>query len=130
MVTISKIFILLGSINAFLAVAAGAFGAHALKGKLDPGMLATYDTAAHYHLIHALGLLVIGLLGQSLQGGALLNWAGWMMLAGIVLFSGSLYALSLSGIRGLGAITPVGGLLFLGAWLAVAMAAYRSMAGS
>jgi uncharacterized membrane protein YgdD (TMEM256/DUF423 family) len=103
-----------GAINAFLAVAAGAFGAHALKARLAPDLLAVFETGARYHMYHALGLFAVawtyGARGPSA------NVAGACMLAGIVLFSGSLYALALSGVRALGAITPLGGLAFLAGW--------------
>lgn len=115
----------LGALNAFLAVAAGAFGAHALKARLTPDMLAVFETGARYHMYHALGLLAVGLLAHARPSG-LLQGAGVAMLVGIALFSGSLYALALSGVRALGAITPLGGLGFLVGWLLLALAAWRS----
>lgn len=118
----SSPLLLLGSINAFLAVALGAFGAHGLKSVLTSEALQTWNTAVQYHFFHALGLLVIALLVEKLPGALT---AGWIMLAGIVLFSGSLYVLSVSGIKILGAITPFGGVCFLVAWLWVAVLAYR-----
>ena len=114
--------LLLGSLNAFLAVALGAFGAHGLKATLSAEALQTWNTAVQYHFFHALGLLLIALLVEKLPAAVT---AGWIMFAGIVLFSGSLYLLSLSGIRILGAITPFGGLCFLAAWLWLAVLAYR-----
>jgi len=118
-------FITVGAILAFLAVASGAFGAHALKDVLTPHMLAVYHTAADYQMWHAIGLILIGLLLQQ-RPSKTLRKAGWLMLAGTVIFSGSLYALSLSGIKILGAITPVGGALLLAAWLVFAYASTQS----
>lgn len=106
-----------GAILAFLGVALGAFGAHALKAKLAADMLAVYQTAVQYHLWHALGVVLIGVLAQLLPASKWMPIAGWTMVAGIVIFSGSLYALAISGIRVLGAVTPIGGLALLAAWL-------------
>ncbi len=108
--------------NAFFAVAAGAFGAHALRQRLDPEMLAVFETGARYHMYHALGLVAVAF---AVSQGRPANIAGWLMLIGIVLFSGSLYALSLSNIRQLGIVTPLGGLAFLAAWAALAVAWLR-----
>ena len=121
-----KLFIALGALNAALAIALGAFGAHALKTRLSAELLAVYNTANHYHVIHSLGLILLGIIAWQLPGSTLLKAAAWLMLAGIVLFSGSLYVLALSGIRWLGAITPLGGLAFIFAWLAVVIAIWRS----
>ncbi len=124
-------WLVLGASNMFLAVATGAFGAHALKATLSADMLAIWHTAVQYQMIHALGLLAIGLLGllqtrlANREPNPLLNIAASAMLAGIVLFCGSLYALALSGIRLLGAITPFGGLAFLLAWALLAAAAWK-----
>ncbi|NVJ21380.1 MULTISPECIES: DUF423 domain-containing protein [Myxococcus] len=118
-------WLVLGAVNAFLSVAAGAFGAHALKARLPPDLLVIFETGARYHMYHALGLLAVGLLAL-LRPSSLLNGAGWAMLVGIVLFSGSLYALALSGIRVLGAVTPLGGLGFLAGWALFAIAAWRA----
>ncbi|MDX1807812.1 MAG: DUF423 domain-containing protein [Paenisporosarcina sp.] len=118
-----------GAINAFLAVTFGAFGAHALKEKLSEKYLAIWETAVQYQMYHAIGLIIIGILmspsivGQVSQ----LSWSGYLMLAGIVLFSGSLYVLSLSGIGVLGAITPIGGVAFLIAWVLVIVAVVKHM---
>ena len=117
-------WLILGAANAFLSVAAGAFGAHALRAKLAPDLLNIFETGARYHMYHSLGLIAIGVLSQ-LRPSPLLNGAGWAMLAGLVLFSGSLYALALSGVRALGAITPLGGLGFLAGWLLLTLAAWR-----
>jgi uncharacterized membrane protein YgdD (TMEM256/DUF423 family) len=120
------IFLLLGSLCALVAVALGAFGAHALEGRFSTEMLATWETATRYHFYHSLGLLIVGLVGLHFPRSALLQWAGWLMFAGILLFSGSLYVLSASGIRWLGAITPVGGAAFIAAWLLLATAVVRN----
>lgn len=121
----AKIFVFLGSINAFLAVALGAFGAHALKNRLSEEMLAIYQTGVHYHIIHALGLILIGIIAQRATESTLVNWSGGLLLLGIVLFSGSLYVLSFSGIRAFGAVTPFGGVSFLAGWILLAIAALR-----
>src|SRR5579872_1160690 len=107
-----------GAVLAFLAVAAGAFGAHGLKDVLDAEMKAVYETAVRYQMYHALALLLVAALADKLSIRAV-SWSGACFLGGVILFSGSLYALSLSGIRELGAITPLGGLLFLAGWLAL-----------
>ena len=116
MTTGAKLFLTAGGLAALAAVVLGAFGAHALKSRLSAEMLALWHTGVEYHVYHALGLLAAGLVATQLPESALLKWSGWLMLAGIVLFSGSLYALALSGERWLGAITPIGGLGFLAAW--------------
>jgi len=120
-------FLLLGAVCAFLAVAMGAFGAHGLKAVLTPERLAVYQTAVHYQMWHALGLIAIACVGRIFPAGdKLLRWAGWLMFAGIILFSGSLYLLVLLNINGLGMITPFGGLAFLAAWLILAVVAHRN----
>ena len=122
-----RTFVLLGAVNAFLAVGCGAFGAHGLKTRVSPEMLAVWETGARYHLFHALALLLIALLSVHLpQAAPQIRAVGWLFFAGIVLFSGSLYALALSGVRVLGAITPLGGLCFLAGWALLAVAAARS----
>jgi uncharacterized membrane protein YgdD (TMEM256/DUF423 family) len=103
-----------GAINAFLAIALGAFGAHALKRRLDGERLAVFETGARYQMFHALALIAVSWLATTRRQPA--DIAGALFLAGIVLFSGSLYALALSGVRKLGAITPLGGLCFLLGW--------------
>lgn len=112
----TQVFLLSAGINGFLAVALGAFGAHALKNLLDAQLLATFQTGVQYHMTHTLALLVVALLTIQFPHNSLLRISGWLLILGIVFFSGSLYALSLSGIRWLGAITPIGGVFFLGAW--------------
>lgn len=117
----------IGAINALLAVAAGAFGAHGLKKKLTADMLAVFETGARYHMFHALGLFGAAWLVDRLGPGkgGLAATGGTLLLAGIVIFSGSLYALALSGVKVLGAITPIGGLAFLIGWALLAIAALR-----
>lgn len=114
-----KVWGFVGALLAGLAVAAGAFGAHALKTRLAPEMLQVFETAVRYHMYHALGLLALALARDRLPESNF-DLTGWLMLAGILLFSGSLYALCLTGVRGLGAITPIGGLCFLAAWALMA----------
>ena len=115
-----RTFLALGAINAFFCVALGAFGAHSLKQKLSIDMLAVYQTGVQYHFYHALGLVAVGLVLLHFPKSRLVMLSGWLMFAGIVLFSVSLYVLSLTGIRGLGAITPLGGVAFLSAWALLA----------
>jgi uncharacterized membrane protein YgdD (TMEM256/DUF423 family) len=121
----TKVFVFLGAINGFLAVALGAFGAHALRERLSVEMLEVYKTGVQYHMAHALALLLVGLLAERWRENRLLQASGWLFFAGIVLFAGSLYALAVSGTRILGAITPLGGLCFLAGWLLLAVAAAR-----
>jgi len=121
-----KVFLLLGGLDMLISVALGAFGAHALKRRLSEDMLNIYQTGVQYQMAHALGLLLIALIPGSLASGPLLYAAGWLLFAGIVLFSGSLYALSLSGVRKLGANTPLGGLCFLAGWALLAVAVLQS----
>lgn len=122
----ARIFLVFGSLALLLAVAMGAFGAHLLKTRLAPEMMAVYETAVHYHFYHALGLLAVGLLALHVPAAALLGWVGGLMATGLILFCGSLYTLSLSDVRGLGMITPVGGLAFMMAWLLLAVAVWRA----
>lgn len=117
-------FLALGALSGGIAVALGAFAAHALKSRLDPQMLVTFETGARYQMYHALALLAVGLLAER-NSDRLLTASGVLLLAGTVLFSGSLYALALTGMRGLGAITPFGGVAFLAGWLCLALAAWR-----
>jgi uncharacterized membrane protein YgdD (TMEM256/DUF423 family) len=118
----AKTFLLLGALACMLAVLLGAFGAHALRGKLTADLLAIYQTAVQYHFWHALGLLAIGIVAMHLPASAALRWAGWLMLAGIVIFSGSLYLLAITGVRWLGAITPIGGTALIASWALFALA--------
>jgi len=108
-----------GAIFMALAVLFGAFGAHALKNILSPEMLAVYKTGVEYQFYHALGLLLVGLTGFQVKS-KFINWAGILLVAGIILFSGSLYMLALSGIKTIGAITPIGGLSFVAGWICLA----------
>jgi uncharacterized membrane protein YgdD (TMEM256/DUF423 family) len=124
--SMSKIFLTLGAVNAFLCVGLGAFGAHGLKQRLSVEMLAVYQTGVQYHFYHALGLVGVGLMLLHYPTSKPMRVSGWLMLAGIVLFSLSLYTLSLTGIRGLGAITPFGGVAFLSAWAMLAYGAWTA----
>lgn len=114
-------FIILGSLFMALAVAIGAFGAHALKSRIAPDKLKIYEVGVQYHIAHALGLILIGLLANYYPDAQLILTAGWFLVAGIVLFSGSLYVLSLVKARFLGPITPLGGLCFMIGWVLVAL---------
>ena len=120
-----RIFLLLGALSALLAVAAGAFGAHALKGRLSLDMLAVFETGARYQMYHALGLIAVAWL-HGRWPGVLSAAAGWLFVAGILLFSGSLYLLALSGQRWLGAITPLGGVAFMAGWLCLVVLAWKA----
>jgi uncharacterized membrane protein YgdD (TMEM256/DUF423 family) len=120
-----QIFVAIGGINALIAVALGAFGAHGLQGHLSNDMMSVFETGVKYHFYHALGLIAIGLISTHLPESSLLKSSGWLMLAGIVLFSGSLYVLSTTGIKWLGAITPFGGMAFIVAWLLVVIAVLK-----
>jgi uncharacterized membrane protein YgdD (TMEM256/DUF423 family) len=119
-----RVFFIAGALLAGLGVAAGAFGAHALRARLTPEFLNVFETGVRYHLIHALGLLSTAWATTRWPGPAT-NAAGWLFLAGIFLFSGSLYGLTLSGIRPLGAITPLGGVAFIAGWLILAWAVWH-----
>lgn len=120
-----KTFLILGAINAFFCIALGAFGAHGLKKMLSADMFAVYQTGIQYHFYHAFGILIIGLLLLHFPKSRLIPISGWLMLAGIVLFSLSLYVLSLTGIRALGMITPFGGVSFLSAWALLIYAIWK-----
>ncbi|HZY05105.1 MAG TPA: DUF423 domain-containing protein [Anaeromyxobacteraceae bacterium] len=119
-----RTFLALGSLSALVSVAAGAFGAHALKARLAPDLLAAFETGARYQMFHALGLVAVAWAAGRFPG-ALVGAAGWLLVAGTVLFSGSLYLLALTGTRWLGAVTPLGGLAFLAGWACLAWAALR-----
>lgn len=123
-----RIFIVAAAVFGALAVALGAFGAHGLAAVLEAnGRAETFDTAAHYHLIHAVALLVVGFLfGQAGMKHRLLRYAGWLLIAGILLFSGSLYMLAVFNIGFMGAVAPFGGAALVGGWLLVGAAAWRS----
>lgn len=117
-----RLFVFLGGLCGFLAVAAGAFAAHGLKSRLTPEMLAIFETAARYQMYHGLALFAAAWC-SSRFGGTLPTLAGWLFVAGIVIFSGSLYLLALTGIRWLGAVTPLGGVAFLAGWVLLALSA-------
>jgi len=114
-------FMLIASLAGFLGVAAGAFGAHGLRNRLSAEMLAVFETAVRYQMYHAFALLITAVVMGRVGDARLLSIAGWSFITGIVLFSGSLYALALSGVSGLGAITPIGGLAFLLGWASLAI---------
>jgi uncharacterized membrane protein YgdD (TMEM256/DUF423 family) len=118
-----RLWILLGGTLGFLGVALGAFGAHGLEGKLSARGIEVYHTAAQYQMYHALALLALGAWGHS---SSWTSFTGWAWTAGTLVFSGSLYALALTDIRWLGAITPIGGLAFLAGWISVAIAAWKA----
>lgn len=119
-----RIFFTLGSLSAFLGVALGAFAAHALKGRVDADLLVIFETGVRYQMYHAFALIAVGW-AYTRWPGAVLKASGWLFVFGTVIFSGSLYALSLSGMRWLGAITPFGGLALLAGWLCLAWASWR-----
>lgn len=120
----NKIPLLLAAILLVLAVIFGAFGAHALKDKLSIEMLQTYNTAVDYHFYHALGLLLVGVLATQMPS-ALLNWSAACLTVGVLIFSGSLYVLAITGIKWLGAITPIGGLGFIAGWVLLFIAVLK-----
>ena len=117
----------MGAILLALAVVLGAFGAHGLRSRLDAYSMGVYEKAVFYHFIHALGLLVVSVLPRigALRAGTG-TWVCWLLVAGILLFSGSLYLLALTGVRTLGAVTPLGGLAFIAAWIALAWGLFRN----
>ncbi len=122
--SMDRLFFSLGSVSALIAVAAGAFGAHGLRSRLTPDLLAVFETGARYQMYHALALLAVAW-AVTRWPGALVTWAGWLFVAGSVIFSGSLYMLALTGTRWLGAITPIGGVGFLAGWACLLLAALR-----
>jgi uncharacterized membrane protein YgdD (TMEM256/DUF423 family) len=121
----AKLFITLAAISGMLAVLFGAFGAHALKGRLDDQALNVFETAVQYHFYHTFALLMVGAIALSQPPTALLKSSGWLFVIGILVFSGSLYLLSFTGMRWLGAITPFGGLAFIAAWACLAAAGWK-----
>ncbi len=125
-----SIFLSLGALSALIGVGMGAFGAHGLKTIISPEMLTVYQTGVTYQMYHALGLIGVALIHRQAPGSKLLHWAGWLMFAGILLFSGSLYALALLNHTWLGIITPFGGVCFLAAWLLIALFAAPSIRSS
>ncbi len=121
---VARVFLALGGVAGFAAVALGAFGAHSLRASLSPEMLDIFKTGAQYQMIHALALLLVGILAER-RADKMLLWVGGLFTAGILLFSGSLYLLALSGTRILGAITPLGGVCFLAGWALLTIAALK-----
>ncbi|WP_111657700.1 DUF423 domain-containing protein [Isoalcanivorax indicus] len=121
-----KALLILGALNAALAVVCGAFGAHGLKARVEASLLETWATASEYHFFHALALLLVGVLAKQF-GAAGIVTAGWILLAGMLVFSGSLYLLVLSGQRWLGAITPLGGTALIMGWVWLAWALYKAV---
>lgn len=119
-----RLFLMLGAISGAISVAAGAFGAHALRDKVEPRMLEVFETAARYQMYHALALLAVGLLIPRWPG-SLTTSAGWLFVAGTVCFSGSLYAMALTGTRAVVLVTPLGGVLFIAGWACLALALRR-----
>ena len=117
-----RIFAGLGAVSAAIGIAAGAFGAHALRARLPPDLLAVFETGARYQMYHAFGLLAAAWMASRWPGPAV-AWAGGLLVAGTVVFSGSLYLLALTGVRALGAVTPFGGLAAIAGWIALAWAA-------
>jgi uncharacterized membrane protein YgdD (TMEM256/DUF423 family) len=122
-----RLFISIGAVSGFVGVAAGAFGAHALRERLPADMLQVFQTGVLYQMFHALALIGVGILlaRYSIEGSPWLAASGWLFVAGSVLFSGSLYLLALSGTTWLGAVTPIGGVAFLAGWLALAIGIWR-----
>lgn len=121
----AKLFITLASLSGMLAVAMGAFGAHALKDKLDNYALGIFETAVQYHFHHSFALLAVGVIALSQPQTMLLKSSGWLFVLGILIFSGSLYLLSLTGVRWLGAVTPLGGLAFIAGWACLAATGWK-----
>ncbi len=121
----AKLFITLASLSGMLAVVFGAFGAHGLKGKLDDQALKVFETAVQYHFYHTFALLVVGVIALNQPQTVLLKSSGWLFVIGILVFSGSLYLLSLTGVRWLGAITPLGGLAFIAGWACLAATGWK-----
>ena len=121
----SKLFLILGSVNAATAVSMGAFGAHFLKTKIPEDMLFVFQTAVQYHFYHSLGLMIIGVMAIYIKPEKHLGIAGWIMFIGIILFSGSLYILSTTATRWVGVITPFGGISFIVSWVFIAIAVWK-----
>ena len=124
----AKLFITLASLSGMFAVILGAFGAHGLKNRLDAYSMGVFETAVQYHFYHSLALLAVGMLALSQPQTTLLKSSGWLFLLGIFIFSGSLYLLSVTGVRWLGAVTPLGGLAFIGGWACLAATGWKLLA--
>jgi len=125
-----SIFLLLASLSAMVGVGLGAFGAHGLKSVLNPELLTVYQTGVTYQMWHALGLMGISLVHQQSPESKLINWAGWLMFIGIILFSGSLYLLAILNLKWIGIITPIGGVSFIMAWVLIAIFATKKQHNS
>lgn len=123
-------WLVVAGLSGATAVAAGAFGAHVLRDVLGAAQRETFETAARYHLVHALALAAVALLAARAPGARAVDAAGWLFALGTVVFSGSLYALVLSGQRWLGAVTPIGGVLLIGGWLTLAWIGWRGLPGA
>lgn len=121
-----KVFIVIGVLAMALGVMLGAFGAHGLKTRIEPALLAAYQTGVEYHMYHALGLMLLGVLAFQFPAASGLQWGGWLLVAGILLFSGSLYLMAVTGVRWLGAITPLGGTAFIIGWSWIAWSLIKS----
>ena len=121
----AKLFITIGSLSGMLAVIFGAFGAHALKSRLDDYAMGVFETAVQYHFYHSLALLAVGVVALTQPQTIMLKSSGWLFLIGILVFSGSLDIRSISGLRWLGAITPLGGLAFIGGWACLAATGWK-----
>jgi len=120
-----KLFFSLGALSAALAVALGAFGAHGLRSRVEPELLTSFETAVRYHMYHAIALFAVAFAASQWPHSGLPAIAGWLFIAGTILFSGSLYLLTITGVRWLGAITPIGGLALIAGWVLLAFTAWR-----
>ncbi|RTX91284.1 DUF423 domain-containing protein [Staphylococcus pragensis] len=118
-----KLFIILGALCTMMSVGTGAFGAHGLEGKLSDKYMSVWEKAVNYQMYHGLGLLIIGVISGTTSINV--NWAGWLIFLGVIFFSGSLYILALTQIRILGAITPIGGVLFIAGWLMLIISTFK-----
>jgi uncharacterized membrane protein YgdD (TMEM256/DUF423 family) len=116
-----RLFLTIGALSAAISVAAGAFGAHALRARVEPRLLEVFETAARYQMYHALALMAVAWVAGRWPG-TLSTASGWLFVAGTLLFSGSLYAMTFTGVRALGAITPIGGVCFIAGWVCLALA--------
>jgi uncharacterized membrane protein YgdD (TMEM256/DUF423 family) len=125
MMRMERTFFIIASLFGALSVAFGAFGAHALRGRIEESLLANYQTGVSYMFYHALALLAVAWALSRWPASSLSVWAGWLFVVGIVIFSGSLFVMAFTGLRWLGAITPIGGVAFIAGWLLLALAAWR-----